>query len=143
MKRYESRLSQLPGHIIWTFCFYALCAIITGFLFYITGGTKFAWSTFCIIIAMWLGQSWRFRKMCYKINEDAFIQYDFQSRTIFIDQIVSVRVLKRMRWISFHTPYNMIIETIDKQKYFVAPQNRQQLADIFKQENPDIQVIQK
>lgn len=80
--------------------------------------------------------------MSYKINDDALVQYDFQSRTIHIDEIVSVRVLRHTRWISFHTPYNMIIETMDKQKYFIAPQEYKLLADILKKENPEIEVIQ-
>ena len=141
MKIYESKLTQVPGHILWTFCFYALIAIFTEILFYVTGGARYTWSTFIIIIVMWLGQSWRFRKMVYKVNDDALVQYDFQYRTIHIDQIVTVRALKRTRWISFHTPYNMVIETMDKQKYFIAPKENKLLMEILKKENPMIKVI--
>ncbi len=142
MKIYESKLAQIPGHICWTFCFYLLIALFMGFLFYVTGGTEFGWSTFSIIAAMWLGQSWRFRRMVYKVNDDALVQYDFQSRTIHINEIVSVRVLKRTCWFSFHTPYNMVIQTMDKQKYFIAPKEYHQLAEILKKENPEIEFVE-
>ena len=141
MKIYESKLAQIPGHILWTFCLYALIAIGTMVLFYLTNDTKCAWSTFCIIIAMWLGQSWRFSKMYYKVNEDAFVQYDFHSRTILIEQIVTVHVLKSMRWVSWHTPYNMVITTIDNQKYFIAPKETQMLTEVLKKENSEIEFV--
>lgn len=94
-----------------------------------------------VIIALWLGQSWRFRKMCYKVNDDVLVQYDFHTRTILIDQIVSIRVLDKMKWISFHTPYNMVIETMDNNKYYIAPEDVQLLVDTLKKENPEINII--
>ena len=144
MKIYESKLAQLSGHIFWAFCLYTIIAIILGILFklmvHAEDGTL---STFCGVIAVWLGHVYRFRKMYYKINDDTLVQYDFQSRTIFIDQIVSVCVLERMKWISFHTPYNIVIETIDKEKYYMAPKDAESMAEILIKENPEIKVIQK
>lgn len=143
MKIYESKLAQLPGHILWTFCLYAIIGVIVAGLFFLfaqeTDSTNL--TTFVIIGVLWLGQSWRFRKMCYKINEDVLVQYDFQSRTILIEQIVSVKVLDKIKWVSCHTPYNMVIETMDKNKYFIAPEEALLLAATLKKENPNIQVI--
>ena len=142
MKIYESKLAQIPGHLVWTFCFYAVIALVLEGLFYITAHAEdCTHTTFLIVIAMWLGQGWRFRKMRYKVNDDVLVQYDFQSRSIHIEQIVLVRVLEKMRWVSFHTPYNMVIETIDKNRYFIAPQDVQSLVDILKEVNPKIEFI--
>lgn len=144
MKIYESKLAQISGHIIWTFCFYLLvAAIMEGLFFLTTHDEDYMPTTFAIIVAMWIGQVYRFSKMRYKINEDAFVQYDFQSRTIFIDQIVSVRILKGMKWISFHTPYNMVIETMDRQRFYIAPQDVSSLTDILKNENPEITFVKE
>ena len=79
--------------------------------------------------------------MYYKVNEDAFVQYDFHSRTILIEQIVTVHVLKSMRWVSWHTPYNMVITTIDNQKYFIAPKETQMLTEVLKKENSEIEFV--
>ena len=96
-------------------------------------------ATFAIIIFMWLGQSWRFKKMHYKIIDDTLVQYDFQYRTILINQIVSIRVLDGMKWVSIHTPYNIVIETMDNRKYYLAPEKAKLLAETLKKENADIQ----
>lgn len=141
MKCYESRLAQVPGHILWTFCFYVLIAVLVALLFRLFSGSDNVSTTFLIIVAMWIGQSWRFHKMRYKINEQTLVQYDFQYRTIQIEQIVSVRVLPHIRWVSFHTPYNIVIATVDGQKYFIAPEKRDLLVEMLKKENPDIEII--
>ena len=139
MKIYESKLAHIPGHILWTFCFYLLCGIIIETLFLLTTQVEdYKLTTFIIVAALWLGQSWRFHKMRYKVNDDVLVQYDFQTRSIHLEQIYSIRVLNKMKWISFHTPYNMVIETIDKNRYFIAPQDVQLLVDILKKENPEI-----
>ena len=143
MKIYESKLAQVPGHMFWTFCLYLIAGLILQGLFYLTTHAEdCTHTTFFIVIFLWLGQSWRFKKMRYKINEDTLIQYDFQYRTILIEQIEKVHVLERMKWISIHTPYNMVIETIDKQKYFIAPAQADLLAATLKKENPTIQFTQ-
>ena len=142
MKIYESKLAQLPGHILWTFCLYLICGAIIEFFFLLTTQIEdYKPTTFMVIIALWLGQSWRFRKMCYKVNDDVLVQYDFHTRTILIDQIVSIRVLDKMKWISFHIPYNMVIETMDNNKYYIAPQDVPSLVDTLKKENPEINII--
>lgn len=139
MKIYESKLAQIPGHLVWTFCFYAVIALVLEGLFYITAHAEdCTHTTFLIVIAMWLGQGWRFRKMRYKVLDDVLVQYDFQSRTILIDQIVSVRVLDKMKWVSIHTPYNMVIETMDNRRYFIAPKEVQLLVNTLKEINPKI-----
>ena len=143
MKVYQCKLAQLSGHVFWAFCLYAIIAVVIDILFHLmTHAEDYTHTTFAIIFALWLGQIIRFRKMKYKINDDTLVQYDFQSRTIFIDQIVSVHVLDRMKWVSLHTPYNIVIKTTDNQKYFMAPQNVDLLAEILKKENPDIQFTQ-
>lgn len=139
MKIYESKLAQVPGHIAWTFFLYAIIGIVIEGLFMITTPVEDNTpTTFIIIVVLWLGQSWRFRKMHYKVNDDVLVQYDFHTRAIQIEQIVSIRVLDKIKWVSFHTPYNMVIETIDNNKYFIAPEDVQLLADTLKKENPEI-----
>ena len=142
MKKYESKLANIPGHMVWTFCFYAVIALTFLGLFYVTAHDEdHTLTTFLLVAVMWLAQGWRFRKMCYKVNDDALVQYDFQSRTIFIDQIISVRVLDKMKWVSIHTPYNMVIETVGHHKYFIAPQKTELLVEILKKENKEIQFL--
>ena len=142
MKIYESKLANVSGHLIWTFCFYAIIAIFLLGLFFVTSHDEdHTLTTFLIVVAMWLGQGLRFHKMCYKVNDDALVQYDFHSRTILIDQIVSIRVLDKMKWVSFHTPYNMVIETIDRHKYFIAPKEVELLVKILKKENEKILIL--
>lgn len=143
MKIYESNLAQLSGHIFWTFCLYAVVALLMWYLLYLTGNLDCSLYTFLIIVITWLGQSRRFHKMCYRINDDTLVQYDFHTRTLFIDQIVSICILERMKWISFHTPYNIVIQTKNKEKYFMAPQNAEHVAEILKKINPQIKVIQE
>ena len=142
MKIYESKLAHVPGHLVWTFCLYAIIALVLEGLFYITAhAEECTHTTFLIVVFMWLGQGLRFRKMRYKVNDDVLVQYDFQSRTILIDQIISVRVLEKTRWISIHTPYNMVIKTMDNRMYFIAPKEAQLLADTLKEINPKIEFI--
>ena len=141
MKIYESKLAQIPGHILWTCCLYLLIAALLSVMFYLFKGADDVWMTFLIVLGLCLGQSRRFFKMRYKLCEDALVQYDFQSRTIHVHQIVSVRLLRRMKWVSIHTPYNMVIETIDRQKYFIAPEDVESLVDVLKSEEPSIKVI--
>ena len=143
MKIYESKLAQVPQQIFWCFCLYALIAAILGIIFHLLNNTTSTWSTFLIVIGLCLGQSRRFQKMHYKINEGTLIQYDFSYRTILVEQIVSVRILKKMTWISFHSPYNIVIETMDREKHFMAPQENKLLAEFLKKENPHIQIIEE
>ena len=143
MKIYDSKLAQKSGHILWCFSLYAIIAIVFEITFYLTNVTTNTVSTFSIIVCMAFGQAWRFHKMHYKIADNALIQYDFHYRTIFIEQIVTVRVLKEMKWISFHSPYNIIIETMDKEKYYMAPDDIETMVQILRTENPSILFTQE
>ncbi len=78
--------------------------------------------------------------MTYKIYDETLIQHDFQFRTIFIDNIIEVRVLNKIKWISFHTPYNIVIQTVDKEKYYMAPKDVESMIQLLKEENPNIQI---
>lgn len=78
--------------------------------------------------------------MTYKINDETLIQHDFQFRTIFIDNIIEVRVLNKIKWISFHIPYNIVIQTVDKEKYYMAPKDVESMIQLLKEENPNIQI---
>ena len=140
MKIYDSNIAQKSGHILWCFCLYAIIGIIFKLTFYLTDATLNTIPTFVIIASLALGQAWRLHKMHYRIAENALIQYDFHYRTLFIEQIVEIHVLKKMRWISFHSPYNIVIETMDKEKYYMAPEDVETMVDILKKENPDILV---
>lgn len=143
MKKYESKLAQFPKHCIWCICLYTLLGLMLWGFFYLAGTTEGTTASFIAVLAIAIGQCFRFHKMCYKINDDVLIQFDFQFRTIFIEQIYNVRVLKDINWVSLHVPYNIIIETIDKEKYYLAPKDVEQMVLILKEQNPSIKIIRQ
>lgn len=140
MKTFSSRFSEKAKGCVWMSMMYSVTAIALSLLLVLLSERNIdnIIPFIACFIFMALSSCIRIYHIEYSIADEYLSIRDFKYRSINIQEIKEITVLKEKKRFTLNIPYDTIIVEKNGKKTYLAPENRNKMLDVLKEINPEI-----